>query len=134
MNFDKILKQRGLKATPQRMLILNIIGKSGHVDIEEIYKKVKDIIPSISIATIYKNLKILVNKNIIQELNISSFKTLYELNTSEHIHIICKNCKKIIDVNIDKLEFKKYFKDKLDIDTEDFEINLFSICNNCQKD
>ncbi len=133
MKFDKILKNRGLKATPQRILILNIIANNGHIDIEEIYNKIKKIIPSISIATIYKNLKILVDKKIIQEVNISSFKTLYEVNTSDHIHVICKKCKKIIDVNIDKKELSKDFKDKLKIDVEDFEISLFTICQDCKK-
>ena len=133
MKFNKILNEKGLKATPQRLLILNIIYESGHIDIEEIYKKVVKIIPSISIATIYKNLKILVNAGIVKEVSISSFKTLYELNTLPHIHSICKKCKKITDINIKHDKIKKILRKIIDNEIDDYEINIFTKCSQCEK-
>jgi len=131
MDFHKKLKDKGLKATPQRLLILTIISEGGHIDIETIYNKIKKIIPSISIATIYKNLKLLVEKGIIKEVNISSFKLLYEVNTTEHIHLICKNCKKIFDMEINNTEFKKLLENNIQNKIDKFEINAFIICKNC---
>lgn len=133
MKFNKILNEKGLKATPQRLLILNIVYESGHIDIEEIYKKVVEIIPSISIATIYKNLKILVNAGIVKEVNINSFKTLYELNTLPHIHSICKECKKITDININHDRVKKFLSKIINNKIDDYEINIFTKCSQCEK-
>ena len=131
MKFNKLLNKKGLKSTPQRILVLNVILKSGHIDIEEIYKKVSEVIPSISIATIYKNLKILVNAGIVKEVNISSFKTLYELNTNPHFHSICKKCKKIIDVDIEDKKVKDFLFQVIGKDIESYEVNVYTKCREC---
>ncbi len=54
--FEKILKENHLKITPQRLAILKEIQKFGHISIDEIYENVKESNPSMSLATIYKNL------------------------------------------------------------------------------
>jgi len=112
---------------------LDILFKSGHIDIEEIYKNVREIIPSISIATIYKNLKILVEAGIVKEVNINSFKTLYEVNTKPHIHSICKECKKIIDINLTNDEIRDFLQKIVQKEIESFEINIFTKCDECKK-
>ena len=132
MDFHKKLRDKGLKATPQRLLILNIISEGGHIDIEDIYNKVKTIVPSISIATIYKNLKLLADKEIIKEVNINSFKQLYEVNTKEHFHLICKRCKKIFDVDSDNIKIKNIVEDKVKNTIDKIEINAYFLCNNCK--
>ncbi len=133
MNFNNVLRKKALKATPQRLLILDIINKRGHVEIEELYKNINKIIPSISVATIYKNLKLLTEKKIVKEVNINSFKTLYEVNTSPHIHFICKNCNKIFDIEIQKKEIKSYFKKIINTEIDEVEVTLYSKCNSCKK-
>ncbi len=132
MKFNKLLNAKNLKSTPQRILILNVILKNGHIDIEEIYKKVSEVIPSISIATIYKNLKLLVDTGIVKEVNISSFKTLYELNTNPHFHLICKKCKKILDVNIEDKKVKEFFVQVIGKDVESYEVNVYTKCRECK--
>ena len=132
MKFNKILNEKGLKSTPQRILILNVILNNGHIDIEEMYKKVNEAIPSISIATIYKNLKMLVEVGIVKEVNISSFKTMYELNTNPHFHSICKQCKKIIDVNIEDEKIKDFLSQIIKTDIESYEVNIYTKCKECE--
>ena len=132
MKFNEILNKKGLKATPQRLLILNIIYKAGHIDIEHIYKEVNVIISSISIATIYKNLKILVDAGIVKEVNISSFKTMYELNIQPHIHSICKTCKRIEDINIEDELVKNFLFEILDQHIEAYELNVYTKCSKCK--
>ncbi len=132
MDFHKKLREKGLKATPQRLLILNIIKEGGHIDIEDIYNKLKKIIPSISIATIYKNLKLLVDKGIIKDVNISSFKQMYEVNTKEHIHLICKKCRKIYDLDFREIDIKNFIEKKIDDKIDKIEINVFFLCEKCK--
>ena len=132
-DFKKILKEKGLKATPQRLLILNVIQKNGHIDIEKIYSKITEILPSISIATVYKNLKTLIDADIVQEVNLKSFKTLYEVKKEEHIHLICKQCKNVYDLILKKEDLKKYFKNFLSKEIDDIEVCIYSKCDNCKQ-
>ena len=133
LDFHRLLREKGLKATPQRLLILNIIKEGGHIDIEEIYDKVKKIIPSISIATVYKNLKLLLDKGIIRDVNISSFKQMYEVNTKDHIHLVCKKCRNIYDLDFGEMDLKKFIEDNINNKIEKIEVNVFFECNNCKK-
>jgi len=129
---SKRLKEAGLKATPQRILILDFIMKHGHIGIETLYEKMKDIIPSISIATIYKNLKILEEKGLVREVSISSFKSLYELKNLPHIHIVCEKCRSVSDFFINEAEIKKYFKNLTNFDVNKVSIILFVECEKCK--
>jgi len=128
----KKLKERGLKATPQRLMLLNIIEEYGHVDIEFLYERLKETIPTISISTVYNNVKKLQDAGIIKEVKISTFRPLYETNISEHIHLVCIKCKKIADFYADKEEVKNFFSSIIKKDILSFEINLFYLCEECK--
>jgi len=134
MDIHNKLKQKGLKATPQRLMILSIIEQEGHIDIEKLYKKISEVIPTISIATIYKNIKILEENGIISEININSFKPLYETNIQKHLHLVCKKCKKIQDISYDEKKIKEALKKSIDenLDFDEFHITFYTICKDCK--
>ncbi|MGD9595599.1 MAG: Fur family transcriptional regulator, partial [Wolinella sp.] len=79
MNFEELLKENHLKVTPQRMAILQEIYKAGHINIEDIYENIKTLYPSMSLATIYKNLTSMQEANIVRELKVPNQKQKYEL-------------------------------------------------------
>ncbi len=132
-DFTRVLKENGLKATPQRVLILETISRHGHIGIDRLYEEIKGIIPSISIATIYKNLKIMEEGGIIKEANISSLKNIYETNTSFHIHLLCRKCNSVFDVHIDKDKLKGYLTKVTDLRINDISVTLFGYCKRCKK-
>ena len=86
--FEEVLKQNNLKITSQRVAILKEIKKSGHISIEEIYENIKEIHPSISLATIYKNLTSMQEVHIVDEVKLPNQKQRYELVKQPHIHLI----------------------------------------------
>ena len=51
------LKQKGLKSTAQRVMLLKSIEDEGHIDIDTLYQKMTQLVPSISLNTIYLNLE-----------------------------------------------------------------------------
>ena len=57
-NLHSILKKTPLKSTPQRLAILNTIQKNGHICVEDMFKELKPQFPSLSLATIYKNINL----------------------------------------------------------------------------
>lgn len=134
MNYISMLKEHGLKATFQRMHILEVIGECGHKDIDEIYAEVIKIHPSLSLATIYKNIIIMGQSGVLSEVPVVGKKSKYEIAKQNHIHLICTHCGSIEDKNssinnenlLDQLAASEHFN------LNKKEINLYGICSHCQ--
>jgi len=101
MNYINLLKEHNLKVTPQRLLIVESLYKKGHLNIDELYLSLKESFSNISPATIYKNIHIMSENSLIQEVKIPNEKNVYELVKEEHSHIVCIKCHNIIDITLD---------------------------------
>ncbi len=84
-----LLKKHHLKATPQRVAMLDIIYKHGHITIDNIYSALKKNYQSLSLSTVYKNILTLRDKGIVNELKVPNSKNYYELMQKKHHHLIC---------------------------------------------
>lgn len=116
MELIKLLKEHDLKATPQRLCVLKILQKHEHPNIDKLYEEVKKEYPSISLATVYKNLNTLQEQGLVVEVNIPHQKAYYDIYEEPHIHLICSKCGHIKDMS---------FKDsKLDLYQEQLEKNV----------
>ncbi len=102
MEFLKVLKDRGLKATPQRVAVLKELGKKTHPTMDEIYSGIRVDNPTISLATVYKNVNLLKEQGIVIEINIPSGKMRYDYLSHPHIHLVCKNCGCVEDLDYDE--------------------------------
>ncbi len=105
MDRTALLQRHNLKATPQRIEIVNVLKLQGHLNIDTLYVELKKKFPSISLSTIYKNINTMIQKDFLSELKVPSQKNLYELIKEEHSHLICTECKKVMDIclNISEL-------------------------------
>lgn len=134
-DYPLLLKEYGLKATFQRMQILENIEKYGHLSVDDIYAKVSKTYPSISLATVYKNIILMVENSVLVEVPISGKKLKYELNKEEHIHLVCTICGEVEDRPL--IEETHRLLNKLS-QNENFhltkqQINLYGICSSCQQ-
>ena len=129
-NFDLILKEHKLKVTKQRIGILSITQEKGHINIEDLYTKIKKLFPSISLATLYKNIHLMLKNNLLTEVSIKNSKTLYEITKAEHAHMHCEICNKVYDVDFD---FSK-IDDPSDNDftLKNTQIVFSGICKDCR--
>jgi len=132
-NIDNTLRVKGLRATAQRLLICKEIDKAGHIDIDTLYDRLKKQIPSLSLATIYKNMHALVDKDIISEVNVSGKKTLYEINFDTHIHFICSKCGKIEDIEYNTENLVEGISELKGKNVTGCNINITGICDSCAK-
>jgi Fur family ferric uptake transcriptional regulator/Fur family peroxide stress response transcriptional regulator len=128
--YISLLKKSSLKATIQRAKILKSIDKAGHINIDGIYQDIKKSYPKLSLATIYKNIILMVEEQLIVEVPISGERPKYELSRGEHIHLICKSCKEIEDIEL-TIERKRLLKIE-EFDIEEAQINLYGVCKRCQ--
>lgn len=133
MNFEKELKNKRLKVTPQRMAILKEIADIGHITIEGIYDRIRKNYPSTSLATIYKNVTILCESDILSEVKAPGYKQRYELNIRQHAHVLCEKCGKLEDLYIDCSDLENTC-----VKNSGYKINKISavfmgICPMCEK-
>ena len=98
-DYAALLKEHGLKATFQRMNILEVVEKKGHMSVEDIYEALVKIHPSLSLATIYKNIITMQENHLLTEVPIAGKKSKYELVKRDHIHLICTVCGEVEDRN-----------------------------------
>lgn len=97
---EKMLREKGIKVTPQRAAILDVLrGTKEHPGVEVIYQKVKKQFPSISLATVYKTVELFVRSNLIQELCLTGDVSRYDARAEAHPHVACINCGKVEDIH-----------------------------------
>jgi len=130
------LRECGLKATPQRIAIIDIVKKEGHITIERLYQILKNKHKNLSLSTIYKNILTLQERGLLKELKVPKEKNYYELKQDEHSHLVCNRCGMIEDI--------KFYEDEMMLDLKNIAnehqfkiegISLFinGICKNCAK-
>ncbi len=134
-DYANLLKESGLKATFQRMNILGSIEKHGHMTIDDIYDKVIKTHPSLSLATVYKNIILMVEKGVLTEVPITGKKSKYELVKDDHIHLVCTECGEVEDrphnENADALFSSMTKNENFSLCKQ--QINLYGVCSHCQE-
>lgn len=133
-NITNIFKEKKLKLTPQRMAVYKYLKSTKeHPSAEMIYKALQPDYPTMSLATVYKALKTLVEVDLVQELNVGESNFRYDGNIYPHPHIQCLDCGKVDD--IEKVCFEDLnsrIKDYTDYDVLSNQIYFYGICKNCK--
>jgi Fur family ferric uptake transcriptional regulator len=94
------LKERGVRLTRQRQILLELIDKTGqHLDAERLYQLAKEQDPKLNRVTVYRTLKLLKEGGLVDELDLmhhSGDQHYYETRMKqEHAHVICLRCGKV---------------------------------------
>lgn len=132
MDYTNILKEYNLKVTPQRLAIVEELHSNGHLNIDDLYALLQKKFPTISLATIYKNIHAMIDKIFLSEVKIPNEKTVYELSKAQHAHIVCSNCKKIMDVTVDTTSLEREVKGFGSFELNEISVVFTGICEDCQ--
>lgn len=98
-NFRARLAAQGQRVTPQRLAIYRyLIEHDTHPTADEIYQALKVEYPSMSPATVYKTLELLLDMGLITELGFGDSPNRYDGNPHEHVNLICTSCGRITDL------------------------------------
>lgn len=114
-NIRAQLKEHGLKVTPQRKIILEIIRRmKNHPTAEMVIRKVTSREPDISPGTVYKTLNLLSAKGIITRIKTDKDVMRYDPSTARHHHLYIKNTDEIVDYKDEELNhiLEEYFHKK----------------------
>lgn len=130
--FIDTLREKGLNVTYQRILIYkHLIKTRTHPTAEEIYNDVKSEYPSISMATVYKTLETLAEHNLINKVNALHDMARFDGETTPHHHLICLNCKKIVDIYNEALNHLPAPSDTK-FKVIGYQVQYEGICENCE--
>lgn len=145
MNEEKVkdlLREKGLKVTSQRLMVLNILSAHGdeHLTVEEIYDLAKEESPEIGFATIYRTVQVLLELHVIEKVTFDDGFARYELNGEEtgsshrHHHAICTQCGKVYSLETDLLDtLEKQVFESLGFEVTDHEVKLYGLCSACRR-
>ena len=119
---------KGVKLTEQRKIIAKVMSSSkDHPDVDELYKRVSNIDPKISIATVYRTIKLFADVGIVTKHGFKGGKARYEeLSESHHDHLIDIKTGEIIEFVDDEIEkLQKKIAEKFGYDLVDHKLELY---------
>lgn len=129
-NYIDLLKNYDLTVTPQRLSLVEIIYKHGHIDIDNLYKLIIKKFPNLSLATIYKNLNKMIEVGFLEEVKIDNRKSVFEIKKDSHSHLVCSSCGSVTDIDTPKLDTKKLLLNS-NFKVEDLNLTFYGNCEKC---
>lgn len=126
---------RGLRLTPQRDVLLRAVSETiGHPTADDLVKEVRKVLPTVSPATVYRNVQELVRAGLIGTLERSGAAVQFETNPDHHHHFMCRLCGQVWDVYLDqvavRLDRQRSPLNGFRIDRRD--VQLHGLCARCR--
>jgi Fe2+ or Zn2+ uptake regulation protein len=132
--FRELAWQHGLAATHQRQVVYEaVVASHRHHSPEQIYAAVRRRIPSISLATVYNNLRLFVERGLLREVTPHSSTLRVDGNLEPHHHLVCSRCKSVRDIEGEFIDFKRMSRQLPDgFDLTQPLVEVFGICRRCR--
>lgn len=129
------LKNAHIRITPQRYAILEYLIQTGsHPTADEIYRALEPRFPNMSVATVYNNLRVFIQQNLVKELNYGDASSRFDFSSTEHYHAVCTQCGRIEDVYYPGLEEVEEAAEELTgFKISGHRLELYGLCEECQK-
>lgn len=140
--FKQMLKEKGLKVTNQRLLVLEVLEshRDRHMTAEDIYDLVKEDYPEIGLATIYRTVQLLLEMQLVDRINLDDGCVRYEIGEDisvtgrhHHHHLICKTCGRVQPFKDDWLdELEHHIEEATGFHVLDHELKFYGQCAQCR--
>lgn len=132
--FRSFCSEHGLAATHQRQVLFEVLqSMDGHPSPEEVYTRMRRRIPSISLATVYKNLHLFIESGMLREVSLHHGSLRIEMNRKAHHHLVCRVCKSITDLADEDFQLAlKHQKFSQAFQVERYSVEVLGLCPNCQ--
>ena len=130
----KTLRANNHKLTPQRLAVAKVLASSqGHPNVESIYEQLQPDFPTMSLATVYRNVMLLKSLGEVLELGFPDGSNRYDGNKPfPHPHVVCVQCKKVIDPELVSLkDLTAEVIDETGFKILTHRLDFFGICREC---
>lgn len=129
------LRENGVKLTDQRKELLEVLLQAhAPITAEAVFLKLKESNPSTCLATVYRNLEVLVAIDVVRQMRLSGNKREYELIGDEHYHyLICLCCNKAVKLENCPLH---HYEEKVIAETDftitEHRLSMYGYCPQCK--
>jgi Fe2+ or Zn2+ uptake regulation protein len=134
-NLIKKLRDHGIAVTPQRLAVMGTLkNRRDHPTAENIYQEVRRQLPAISFNTVYKTLEIFSQKGMVLKVNPLHEVARYDGETGPHAHLICRQCRRIVDLDWDPGKFPSLSPhNQHGFQVDHTSLTFWGLCPQCQQ-
>lgn len=134
----KYMAERGLKSTRQRNLVIDtFFSLDGHLSVEDVWAKVRALDQRVSVATVYRTMKLLSESGLAHARNFGDGQTRYEpaVGREHHDHLICTRCGAIVEFENDQIErLQDAVARRHGFKVTSHKMELYGLCKTCQRE
>ena len=122
-----------VRQTKQREAILELFQRANeHLTAAQVYDRVRQVLPTIGFATVYRNLNTMAEEGLIRELKVGDV-TQYDRRTERHDHVVCRRCGRVVDALLPvSEEALTAVAAQTGFQIDEHHIQLSGICPNCR--
>jgi len=122
------------RMTAQRRVIIEELDKNRtHPTADEIFERVRQVKPRISLGTVYRNLEILADQGKVRKIEVPGGPMRFDARTDEHSHIRCKICGRVDDIEVEEgTNLKDRVKDDMGYEILECHVEVVGICPHCR--
>lgn len=134
--FEAACEQAGLAVTDQRRLIYRAVCDTlDHPTADTVYLRIRKQAPRLSLATVYRNLRLFAEAGIIEEVATGDSFARFDGNRRPHHHLICRRCGSVADYYSESLDAVVPSRTSVDgFEIESAKMNLVGVCSGCKTD
>jgi Fur family ferric uptake transcriptional regulator len=97
-DWQRTLRERGYRLTPQRELVLQAVESLGHATPDEVLAKVREQSAAVNISTVYRTLELLEELEMVHHTHITDrAPTYHSRSTPDHVHLVCRGCGRVLE-------------------------------------
>jgi len=129
----QFLAGRGYKLTRQRKVILDVLSASGeHLAAEEIYRQAQSQCPGLNLVTVYRNLNLLAELEIIGRVDFGDGRIRFEARADHHHHLFCLKCGRVVEIATCPLYANKSLADNHQFRVTGHRFEVYGYCAGCE--
>ena len=124
------LREKGVRITETRKAVIDFIIQShDHPSADMIYQALLPAFPNMSLATVYNNLKVLIDEGFVSELKVrNDTTTYYDFMGHQHLNVICEKCGRIADMDLDLPDVQQEAADQTGYQITKSQMVVYGIC------
>jgi Fur family transcriptional regulator, ferric uptake regulator len=129
----QVLRERGLRLTAQRQLVLEAVHALGHATPDQVHAKVAETAAGVNISTVYRTLELLEEVGLVTHTHLSHGAPTYHAATErQHVHLVCRGCGRIDEVEPAVMsEVARTLRHDVGFQVDVGHISFFGLCLEC---
>jgi Fur family ferric uptake transcriptional regulator len=130
-----MLRERGLRLTPQRQLILEAVHELGHATPEQVHHHVRERAAGVNITTVYRTLELLEELGLVNHTHLSHGSPTYHAGgVDQHVHLVCRGCGSVTEVDPSVMQpVTDRLRDEESFRVDVGHVSLFGVCGDCKE-